>query len=126
MKDKPFFADSSIVGDYTPLIRYWELLKKEKRNIDDALLKPSDFKHVEQLIKEQGRISLAELLEKLTEYFYDRIDPEIATRALEEAYNVETELEYARRIIARIMAGWLIEASNTTGILRLRIPWKRD
>ena len=126
MKDKPFFADSSIVGDYTPLIRYWELLKKEKRNIDNALLKPSDFKYIEQLIKEQGRISLAELLEKLTEYFYDRIDPEIATRALEEAYNVETELEHARRIIARIMAGWLIEASNTTGILRLRIPWKRD
>ncbi len=126
MKDKPFFADSSIVGDYTPLIKYWELLKKEKRNIDDALLKPSDFKYIEQLVKEQGRISLAELLEKLTEYFYDRIDPDIASRALEEAYNVKTELEHARRIIARIMAGWLIEASNNTGILRLWIPWKRD
>lgn len=126
MRDKPFFADSSIVGDYTPLIRYWEILKKEKRNIDDALLKPSDFKYIEQLIYEHDRISLAKLLENLTEYFYERIDPEIAARALEEVYNVKVELEHARRIIARIMAGWLIEASNNTGILRLRFPWKRD
>ncbi len=117
----PFFADGSIIGDYKPLFIYWRILREKGRNdlLDKAFLKREDFELVNRLVEERGRISLRELIDELTERFMDRVDPDIAMKAFTEVYGVSIDREYARRRIAYILAGWLIEASKNTGILKI-------
>jgi hypothetical protein len=122
--EKPFFADKTIVGDYKPLINYWKKLREMGESIDDALLKPQDFKRIGEIIKTRGRISLDELLSILTEYFIKRIKCNVASEVLKELYGVDIDQKYACRKIASILAGWLIEASKNTGLLKINYPWK--
>jgi hypothetical protein len=122
--EKPFFADKTIVGDYKPLINYWKKLREIGESIDDALLKPQDFKHIREIIKTRNRISLDELLGILTEYFIKRVKCDVASEVLRELYGVDFDREYACRKIASILAGWLIEASKNTGLLKISYPWK--
>lgn len=120
---RPLLADGSIVGDYEPLFKYWEKAKKRGRGEEgNVVLRGEDFEKLEQLLRDsEGRISLADALEELALYFVSRVDPELAREAVEEAYGVAGyDSESARRIIARILAGWLIEAAKTWGTLRLR------
>ncbi len=115
------FANGTIVSDYEPLFRYWEIARKRGREdlVDKAMLENTDFDYIRRMVLEQA-LNLLEVLDRLEEYFIDRIDPEIAVKALEETLGIELELEEARRRLARILAGWLLEAAQTWGIIRLR------
>ncbi len=120
---RPLLANGSVVGDYSPLFKYWEKAKKRGRGEEGSVvLRNEDFEKLEQLLRDsEGRLSLADALEELTLYFLGRVDPELAREAVEEAYGVSGyDAESARRVIARILAGWLIEAAKTWGSLRLR------
>ncbi len=120
---KPLLASGRIVGDYEPLFKYWELAKNVDKSIaENATLKNEDFDYLLELLSRRKIISLIELLNKLEEYMLSRVDAEVAAKALKEVYNVEYGLEDARRKIARILAGWLIEASNIWGDIRLKGP----
>ncbi len=116
--EKPFFADGSIVGDYTPLFKYWGIVKgKDKKRFDAAFLTPEDFDTVKEIVEAKGKISIAEVLEELRKRFINRIDPEAAVEALREAYGATVDAETAVDRIAFIMAGWLLEAARSTGII---------
>ncbi len=120
---RPLLADGSIVGDYEPLFKYWEKARKRGRGEEGrVVLRNEDFQHLEKLLRSrEGRLSVAEALEELTLYFLDRVDPELAREAVEEAYGVSGyDAESARRVVARILAGWLIEAAKTWGSLKVR------
>ncbi len=113
--EKPLLADGSIVGDYSPLLAYWRKAKeKDRRLAEKALLRREDFEYLDRIVEDSsGKISVAEALSRLKAYFAERIDAELAVEAVREAYRVESIDEgEARRIIAGIMAGWLIEASR--------------
>ncbi len=115
------FASGTIVSDYEPLFRYWEIARREGREdlVDKAMLENRDFDYIRKMILEQA-LNLLEVLDRLEEYFIERVDPGIAVKALEETLGIELELEEARRRLARILAGWLLEAAQTWGIIRLR------
>ena len=120
---KPLLASGDIVGDYEPLFKYWELAKSIDKSIaENATLNNEDFDYLLEVLSKRRIISLIELLNELEEYMLGRVDAEVAAKALKEVYNVEYGLEDARRRIARILAGWLIEASNIWGDIRLKGP----
>lgn len=121
----PFFADSSVVGDYKPLKKYWVLLREKGLDIDKAVLTQEDFKYLEKIVEETGSIDLASLLDKLTDYFIDRIDCETALEAYRDTYGYVIDREEACRNMARIMAGWLIEAGKFLGIIKTRYGWRK-
>ncbi|MET1160419.1 MAG: hypothetical protein ABWW65_05605 [Thermoprotei archaeon] len=122
--DLPFFADASIVGDYKPLKKYWELLKRRGKELDDAFLKREDFEYLEEVVNVNPGIDVESLLNMLTSRFVERVDCKVAVEAYKEAYGFELKEDEACKGIARIMAGWLIEAGRNIGILKYRYSWK--
>lgn len=123
--DLPFFADASIVGDYRPLKKYWEILRKKGSSLDQAFLNRRDFDHLSEVVMFNPGIDLESLLNMFTSWFIERIDCEAAVEAYREVYGIELDKEEARKGIARILAGWLIEAGRSVGILKYRYPWSR-
>lgn len=123
-KRRPLLADGSIVPDYEPLFKYWELAREKSKELADrAVLTNNDFVKLGDVVREasyEGRkITVHDLLTRFTREFAERIDPKLAREALLKARGVEMEEEDARREIARIMSGWLIEAGKAWGLLRL-------
>ncbi len=116
----PFFADGSIIGEYKLLFEYWRILREKHREnmLDKAFLKREDFEYIRLLINIRKKMNLQELLDKLTDKFLERIDPDAAQEAFKNVYGIEIDREYARRKIAYVLAGWLIEAARNTGILK--------
>ena len=122
----PLLADGSVVGDYEPLFYYWEIARKHSREdlVEKSMLSRDDFYFIERLVEEE-RVALTRLLNVLEDYYVLRVDPEIAKEAYREAYGVDLSPEDARRRIARILAGWLIEAAKQWGKIRFtgtRLP----
>ncbi len=123
MGKKPLLATGEVVGDYEPLLRYWEIAREKSGELARrAVLRDEDFRVLERLLREIG--VLADLLDRLSEYFIERIDPEVARRVYLELYGADLDPMDAARRIARIMAGWLVEAGETTGMLGLRRGWR--
>ncbi len=116
----PLLGDGSIVPDYTLLYNYWEAVRRRGGSIEDAVLRREDFERLREIVERHSGLSLARLLEMLTEEMLRRVDREAAAEAARETYGVEMDSETAARRVARIMAGWLVEAGKQTGILRLR------
>ncbi|RLG76127.1 MAG: hypothetical protein DRO23_01850 [Thermoprotei archaeon] len=119
-KRKPMLASGAIVSDYEPLFKYWEIAKNVDKTVaEKATLRSEDFDAALSYVSSKGITSLASLLSYLEDYMADRVDGELAVRALKETYGVTFEIEEAKRRIARILAGWLIEACSLWGTLRL-------
>jgi len=121
----PLFANGSVVGDYTPLIKYLEEARKRKgeAHVDDVVPRGEDLEYVKKIV-ESGTVSLAELLQILTNKFYSRVDGEVAKHVLETCRGVSYTEEEARIEIAKLLAGWCIEICSTLGIVKLRPRWK--
>ena len=119
----PPFASGSIVEDYETLFIYWEKARSRGREdlIEKSTLSNTDFDKL-RVIVEEGTLTLEELLDRLSRDMTERIDPEVAVEALRER-RIFLEADDARRYLARILAGWLIEAGEYWGILRLRRGW---
>lgn len=103
------------------LRRYLELARARGREdaVEGAVLGEEDYRLLRRLVEEAGgRVSAEELLEALAERLVERVDPEIAREALREA-GVPADEETARRIIARLLAAWLLEAGDYWGFVRL-------
>ena len=120
MDEKPLLASGNVVSDYRPLIVYWKkaVEKGLKKASEEIVLRQEDFKKAEELAREN--LSLTETLNKLEDFFLPRVNPVLALEAFKEVYGFNIREEDARRHIARIMAGWLIEASEQLGILKMR------
>ena len=125
-KRKPILASGTIVSDYEPLFKYWELAKsRNKKLAEKATLRSEDFDTVLSYVSSKGVVGLIDLLSYLEEYMLNRVDGQLAVRALKEIYGVMFEVEEAKHRIARILAGWLIEACNLWGTLKLTGKSKR-
>ncbi len=121
MDRKPPFASGEIVGDYEPLFIYWRVARDRGREdlIEASTLSNDDFEYVKRYMEVRVRLSLADILDDLSTYFKDRVDEDTAREAYRRLGIVDPKGEY-RVLIARILAGWLIEAAETWGILRIR------
>ena len=114
---RPIFATGKVVGDYGLLFKYWDVAGREKA--EKAMLTNKDFEKLRELVEGNPGMSLARLLDVLTEYFIERVDPEAARKAYKEYYGVDVDTYTARRQVARLLAGWLIEAGENWKILSL-------
>jgi hypothetical protein len=120
---RPPWASGKIVPDYGPLYAYWRIARSLGREelVEDATLKPEDFDALRRIV-EEGVSNVLELLERLTDLFEPRVDEEVAEKAFEEEGMPFRGVE-ARRRMASILAGWLVEAGEYWRILRLRLSW---
>ena len=117
----PLLADGSIVEDYEPLFKYWEKAKeKNKKLAENVTLKNEDFTYLSSLIEHAQRISLLDLMETLINHFMDRVEASIAVETYKDLLGLELEAREAQRRIARILAGWLIEAGRRWGIVKVK------
>lgn len=118
----PLFATGEIVGDYEPLLRYWE---KAGEKAGDSVLSNEDFRELQRLVAVEGVSRLDEVLDRLSLRFRGRVDPDAAAQALSEYYGTPVPPEEARDRIARLLAGWLVEAASEWNIIRLRRRWEK-
>jgi len=120
-KKMPLLADGTIVGDYNPLMKYLEKLRNTKpgeysRNLPCK----EDFEFVRDFVSRKGKARLDELIDLLALRVYERVDGEVAVQAYLETYNVRLEPEDAKERIAKIMAGWIVEASKNLGYIKTK------
>jgi len=116
---RPFASSGKIVRNYEPLKHYLELVKGTEW-YDKAFLSEDDFNYLRKVAKDKMR--LIDLLKELEEHFLNKINAEMALEAFRNAdYPIEDE-EEAKREMAKILAGWLVEAAEEWDILRLRGP----
>ncbi|MET1100899.1 MAG: hypothetical protein ABWW69_00240 [Pyrodictiaceae archaeon] len=119
----PYFATGELVGDYSLLYAYW---RKAGNKAERAVLRSEDFERLRLIVEREGVERLDELWEKLTDYFMDRVDGNAAVEAVKERIGVVVDAYTARRMIARILAGWLIEAGKQWKLYSFRGAIPRD
>ncbi len=118
---KPILATGELVEDYTPLFQYMETaVELGKHEAKEAILiRNADLEKVKELVG-SAKLTLAQLVESLTEYVRPRVDPEVALTALTKYLNHETTVDYATTFYSRLVSCWIIEASSTLNLIRLR------
>ncbi len=120
---KPLLASGKIIENYSLLFEYCRIHEKEKGvRAEDILLNRRDFDYIRKLVQEGVR-NVGELLSRLAYYYKSKIDSNIAVKAYANTYNIdvnEVSKDIAVNELARILAGWLIEASENLGILEIK------
>jgi hypothetical protein len=117
---KPMLASGKVVTDYRPYIIYLKLAENINVELKNtALPQNSDFEYLKEIIK-KGYEHLDDILAELTRYVLNRIRGDIAARAVYEVLNVESDPEYATELIAKILAGWIIEIGDNLGVIKLK------
>ncbi len=114
-------ATGNVIDNYEPLFYYWKKARNRKREdlIEKTLIREEDLELLKSVIEKSNELNLEDLLGKLSKTVLNRIDASIAKEALED-YGISVDEESARELIARILAGWIIEAGEIRGILKLR------
>jgi hypothetical protein len=121
---RPPWASGRLAGDYELLFAYWEEARRRGREdlVEAAMLSEDDFQELRRLV-EEGAGSALDLVEKLAARVEERFDPDVAAAAASRL-GLPAGGGEARRILARLLASWLVEAGEAWGILRLRSPWE--
>jgi len=116
-KDLPLLATGILVKDYRPLYRYWD--EVEKLGLRKPVIEREDIEFVENLIKKEGIVNLSIIYRKLVDRVENRIKMDIAVKVYRDlGLNIPPIL--ARRKMAEILAGWIIEACDTFNIIKIR------
>jgi len=116
-KDLPLLATGIIVKDYRPLYRYWD--EVEKLGLKKPVIEREDIEFVENLIKKEGIVNLSIIYRKLVDRVENRIKMDIAVKVYRDlGLNIPPIL--AKRKIAEILAGWIIEACDIFNIIKIR------
>jgi hypothetical protein len=121
-KKLPLLATGEIVEDYSLLYAYWD---EAGNRAEEAILRREDFDELRKLV-EAGVTRLDTLMEALAGRYVKRIDTDAAVRAVERVYGVRLEGSEAARRVAAVLAGWLVEAASTWGMVRYVKSWTRS
>ncbi|WP_440059583.1 hypothetical protein ACSU1N_00005 [Thermogladius sp. 4427co] len=119
---RPLLASGRVVEDYGPLLKYVELARQRGLKPESYSLTREDIDYVSRLVIE--KIDLASLLSDLKRNFMKRLDCGLASEAYRESKSIALGEREACEMLASIYAGWLIEACETLGILRIREAYK--
>jgi hypothetical protein len=124
MKKVPLLATGEVVENYEPLFFYWKKARERGREdlIESTLIKEEDLNLLRRIVEERNALNLEELINVLVREFSNRIDAELARDALRD-YGLEMTENEARDYIARIFAGWVIEAGILRRIVNIRKSW---
>ncbi|GBF09578.1 hypothetical protein apy_13030 [Aeropyrum pernix] len=121
---RPPFSTGKIVGNYGLLKLYLEVAREKGRRdlVDKALISEDDVDMLRRLSASPGATA-EDFVNALEERFVERVDPEVASEALARA-GINVDGDTARRMIARILAGWLVEMGEEMKLYRLRRSWE--
>lgn len=113
------FASGKLVDDYSILREYWKRARAHDREdlVEKSMLTEEDYNLVRNIVSSKGRVGLQDLWDEVAERLAERIDPDIAQEAL-EAHGIRTTKDTARRLVARQLAAWLIEAAEYWRMIR--------
>jgi len=117
MNSLPMMATGKIIKDYRPLIKYLELADRELRS--RTIPNSSDIEVIKELLA-RGTSNLSDLINELTKYIRNRVDPELARKAVREVLGTDVDSRTAEYMISRIIAGWVIEMAEQFGIVKLK------
>ncbi len=112
-KDLLPFASGRLVKDYSLLREYWRVARERGREdlVEKAMISEADYKRVREIVYGRGRVGLADLWDIVTGEVEDRIDPDIAEEAAKRL-GLNALPSTARRLVARQLAAWIIEAAE--------------
>lgn len=118
--DKGFlFATGKVVKDYTLLRFYLEELKA--RNLSHEHIVPTSELLIYIKSKAAERASsVAEILTMIEPAIEEKVDPESASKAVERHLNLRVDAGLARKMVARIIAGYAIEIAESLGYIELK------
>jgi len=112
---RPLFATGEVVSDYGLLFAYWQ---RAGSRAGDSVLTNEDFEELRRLALEGVRLDV--MIERLMARFRPRIVVQAAVEAVRDYYGAELPPREAVDHVARLLAGWLIEAGTQWNIIRLR------
>ncbi len=115
------FTSGRLVSDYSLLKEYWRKAREKGREdlVEASMLREEDYSRLRDVVAREGRIGLADLWDKLTSDMEARIDAQVAVEAA-RARGINAAPGQARRLVARQLAAWLIEAAEFWKFVRLR------
>jgi len=119
-KELPPFASGKIASDYSILFEYWRAAREKGREdlVESGMLSEDDYKMLVEEAAKNPR--LEDLLDALVERLLDRIDPDVAVEAVRRATGARVDADTARRLVARLLASWLVEAGEYWNMVKLR------
>ncbi|MEB3756529.1 MAG: hypothetical protein GSR79_06700 [Desulfurococcales archaeon] len=122
--EKPPYATGFVVDDYGPLFAYWRIARAEGREdlVEKAMIQKDDIDMLVELASKGT--SLGGLLDILTGRLSNRIDGEIALKAVQACDYKNLDSINAQHYVAKILAGWLVELGESMG--RIRFSTRRE
>ena len=119
---RPLLATGRVVGDYETLLRYVELARERGLKPEDYTLTREDVEYAMRIFEE--RRSLLEVIDALKRKFAARLDCRLASEAMRLSKGVVVPENQACDYVSSLYAGWLVEACETLGLVRLREGWR--
>lgn len=122
--EKPPYATGFVVDDYGPLFAYWRIARAEGREdlVEKAMIQKDDIDMLVELAYKGT--SLGGLLDILAGRLSNRIDGEIALKAVQACGYKNLDSINAQHYVAKILAGWLVELGESMG--RIRFSTRRE
>ncbi|MEB3845075.1 MAG: hypothetical protein LRS48_05290 [Desulfurococcales archaeon] len=116
----PPFASGRLAADYSLLREYWRVARERGR--EDLVERSMLSEELLELLRSEihGGESAADVLERLASKLEDRIDESAAVEAARRRGLESIDGATARRLVARLLAAWLLEAGDYWGHLKLR------
>ena len=119
---RPLLATGRVVEDYEPLLRYFEVAKEKGLKPEAYTITRGDLDYVARLVEEKK--SMLELIEELKKVFKGRIDCKTAVEALAQSKSVKLDESQACDYMAFLYAGWLVEACESLGLIKVKEGWR--
>jgi len=119
---RPLLATGRVVEDYEPLLRYFEVAKEKGLKPEAYTITRGDLDYVARLVEEKK--SMLELIEELKKVFKGRIDCKTAVEALAQSKGVKLDESQACDYMAFLYAGWLVEACEVLGLIKVKEGWR--
>ncbi len=119
---RPLLATGRVVEDYEPLLKYFEAAKEKGLKLEAYTITRGDLDYAARLVGE--RRSMLELIEELKKVFKSRIDCKTAMEALAQSKGVKLSESQACDYMAFLYAGWLVEACEVLGLIKVKESWR--
>ena len=118
-EEMPLLASGKIVKDYRPLVSYYKLLKLSGNR---SFIENRYFDLVTELLeKEKNYMNIDNLIKKLENEIEKDVDEKLAAKAFKECCMTEIGPQYARKMLARLIAGYVIEMLDSLGKINIKM-----
>lgn len=123
MGRKPFLASGKILGDYSVLIKYFEICMSKGGECMDLFPSREILDDIKEMAENKG-YSYLEVLGEIRVRIEDKINCDIAVEAYKMVHGISVSCEVARMELLKEIVAWYLEAAETLGLVKLKESWK--